>query len=334
MKNNWTAYALMSSIFYIEEMSKPTKHIQIKRYKDKKYVCSSFHTVRLKMNNPEIMRAFFDITKQWGLSKKLPFIGKSFIGPREDKSSGQELFYLSPVWLNCIMSTCGKIPNKYSFNTAKERIDNLKQYKKIPIDDTVNLFDVLKTDRVLAAGAFVVSMDLECRGVQAGRISLCMSDKYKDFLNVLLKVAKKWGWTNNKSLAKVDVEYSRKLGIKASDQYEFSLSIAGLKEIYSLAGPLADSFKDNCIKFHCDRSNKYVNLGYGLNKNKTKEKILNYLLKSNKSLSTTDLMFVAGVGTDVVRDHLNSLLKEGKLIKNRQGKRYLWSVNNVNKCTY
>ena len=330
MENNWKTYCLMSSIIYIEEMSKPTKHIQIKRYKDKEYFCTCFHGVRLKMNNPELTDRFFDITKKWENSRMEKFIGASFDKPRKEKNSGQDFFYLSPIWLNSILSTCGKIPNVYSFETAVERLDNLTQYEKISIDGARNLFGMLKTNKVLAAGAFIVSMDFECRGVQAGKVSLCMSVKYFDFLNFMLDIAKKWGWTNLKKLAKVDVSYSRRLGIKASDQYELSITMEGLKEIYSLAGPLADSFKDRCINFNVERSKNYKNLGGKLKSKKTKLKILVALKKSNKPLSSTDLMFVAGVRTDVVLDHLHSLESEGVVFKKRSGKRYLWWFKNVN----
>ncbi|MBN1940809.1 MAG: winged helix-turn-helix transcriptional regulator [Candidatus Diapherotrites archaeon] len=325
MKTDWETYCLMSAIAYIEEMSKPTKHIEIKRYKTKKYFCKGFHSVRLKMKNEEIVKRFLKITQHWERKKHLKLVGKSFNLPKKDKS-GQDVVYFTPVWLNEIISTCGSIPNKYSLSTATERIENLKQYSAKAIDLKKNLFSELKTDKKIAAGAFIVSMDFECRGIQAGRISLCMSEKYEDFLNTMLGIAKTWKWTHNKKLSTVDVSHSKALGIKASSQYELRLSMNGLKEIYSLAGPLLDPFKDKCIRFHIQRSKEYKNKGHYLLLNRTRQKILDLLCSGTGGMSTTSIMFDAGVGTDVILDHLNKLEQEGKVYKQRSGKRYLWSA--------
>lgn len=325
MEKDWKTYCLMSSIAYIEEMSKPTEHLQIKKYKDKIYKCLCFHSIRLKMNDLEVVQKFFDITKKWEKKRKILLIGKTFNGPRKENSSGQYLIYFSPVWINHVLSKCGKIPNKYSLKTAIKRIDHLKQYKKISINLRKNLFNSLLKNKKLSAGAFVVSLDLEFRGTHGGRPSLCMSEKYMDFLEFMLRVAKKWKWTNNKKLSPVNIENSIKLGINASPQYEFRININGLKEIYRLAGPLANRHKDKSIKFNVNRSRNYVNLGGGHRKNKSKEKILEEL-KRKKDSRTTDLQFIVGVGTDVVLNHLHELERLGKITKERKGKRYIWNI--------
>jgi hypothetical protein len=123
IKNDWTTYCLISSIIYIEEMSKPTEHIQIKKYKNKIYKCLCFHSIRLKMRDPEFVNEFFNITKQWEDIKKIKLIGKTFDTPKKENFDGQDKFYLTPLWLNLILTECGKIPNEYSFNTAIKRIN-------------------------------------------------------------------------------------------------------------------------------------------------------------------------------------------------------------------
>lgn len=326
MKKEWKIYCLMSSIIYIEEMSKPTEHIQIKKHKNKEYRCLCFHSVRLKMNNEEVTKKIFDITKKWEKNKKILFIGKKFDTVKKGNYDKQDYFFLSPAWLNIVISECGNIPNEYSLKTAIKRIEHLKQYGIIPINLNKNLFNLLLINKKIAAGAFILSLDLECRGVQSGRPSLCMSEKYKDFLEFMLKVAKKWSWTNNSHLSPVKVDYSRNLGINASPQYEFRINIKGLKEIYSLAGPLADSFKDKCIKFHIKRSNHFMKMGRTIKKGESKKNILKQL-KKEKNLTTTHLQFGAGIGTDVILDHLHNLEKEGKIKKERMGKRYIWNLN-------
>jgi hypothetical protein len=313
----------MSAIIYIEEMSKPTEHIQIKKYKNKKYRCLCFHSLRLKMKDPEFVQKFFHITKMWENKKKIKFIGKTFDKPRKEKFDNQDKFCFSPVWINLLLNECGKIPNKYSYDTAINRINHFKQYKKKQINGRKKLMSLLIKNKKLAAGAFVISLDLECRGIQGGRPSLCMSKKYKDFLEFMLEVAKKWSWTNNKKLSPVNVQSSIKRGINASPQYEFRINIRGLQEIYKLAGPLTNTPKNKCINFHVNRSKNYINLGSKHKENNSKEKILEYL-KGHPNSSTTDLQFVLNTGTDVVLQHLNDLNEQKKIIKQRNGKRYLW----------
>jgi len=325
MDKDWPTYCLMSSLAYIEEMSKPVEHIQIKRYKDKEYKCLCFRSVRLKMNDEEMINKFFTITKNWEKRKKIKLIGKTFDKPRKEDFSNQDMFLFTPLWLNQILTECGKIPNKYSFETAIKRINHLKQYGKIPINSNKSMLSLLLKDKKLAAGAFIISMDLEFRGIQNGQPSLCMSKKYKDFLQFMLTLAKKWEWTNNHTLSPVKVDYSRKLGINASPQYEFRIHKKGLQEIYELAGPLTNSDKDKCIKFNIERSKKYKNLGSKLRKNNTKDKILK-AVKENKDMASTKLQFIAGVGVDVILYHLHDLEKKGKIKKERSGKRYIWNI--------
>jgi hypothetical protein len=325
MKENWKTYCLMSSIIYIEEMSKPTEHIQIKRYKNKEYACLCFHPLRLKMNDPEFVMEFFNITRGWENKKRIRLLGKTQKRPTKEKYSKQDQIFFSPMWINYILSETGKIPNKYSFETAIKRIEHLKQYKSIKINSKKDKLKDLLKDKKLAAGAFIISMDLEFRGIQSGRPSLCMSEKYKDFLEFMLKVAQKWDWTNNEKLSPVSIQNSIKIGINATPQYEFRINIVGLKEIYKLAGPLTNSKKEDCIRFHVNRSKNYINLGWRNKFNNSKEKILKHL-KENPDSSTTKMQFITNTGTDVVLSHLKALEKQEKIVKRRNGKRYIWRI--------
>jgi predicted HTH transcriptional regulator len=121
------------------------------------------------------------------------------------------------------------------------------------------------------------------------------------------------------------VQNSIKIGINASPQYEFRINIMGLQEIYKLAGPLTNSKKEECIKFHVNRSENYVNLGWKNKFNNSKEKILEYL-KENPNSSTTNIQFITNTGVDVVLGHLNDLEKQEKVVKQRNGKRYIWRI--------
>src|SRR3989344_735524 len=327
MKEDWQTYCLMSSIIYVEEMHKPLENIQIKRYKKRIYKCKCFGSTSINMVNKEFLDKFLNITKKWENKLKKRFIGEKFNKVKIDKYSGQYKIILTPTWLGYILKQCGKIPNKYSFESGSKRINAIKQKRneKVIIDKNKFLYSIFEKDKFLAAGAFIISMDLECRGVQTGEVSLCMSEKYKDFLDFMLKIAKRWNWTNNKKLSLVSIEYSKNIGIMANPQYEFRINMLGLKEIYALASPLAITRKDRCVKFHIERSNKYKNLGYNHMKNNTKMKIFK-ALKKNKSMTSTDLQFIAGVKVDVVLDHLHNLENERKIKKIRVGKGYIWSI--------
>lgn len=46
MQKDWQVYCLMSAILYIEEMTKPVAHIQIKKHKNKVYNCVCFRSLR------------------------------------------------------------------------------------------------------------------------------------------------------------------------------------------------------------------------------------------------------------------------------------------------
>ena len=58
---------------------------------------------------------------------------------------------------------------------------------------------------------------------------------------------------------------------------------------------------------------------------KQREKILEEV-KNKSNLTTTQLQFVVNIGTDVILDHLHNLEKEGKVKKQRVGKRYIWNL--------
>jgi predicted transcriptional regulator len=141
----------------------------------------------------------------------------------------------------------------------------------------------------------------------------------------MLKVAQRWNWTNNKKLSPVNIDYSIKLGINASPQYEFRIHIKGLREIYKIAGPLINSHKNKCINFHVNRSENYINIGGKNRFNNSKEKILMHL-KENQNSTTTDLQFITNTGTDVVLRHLHNLENNKLIIKRRGGKRYIWNI--------
>jgi len=173
----------------------------------------------------------------------------------------------------------------------------------------------------------IVSFDLEFRGCQTGRLDLTMSEKYKDFLEYMLKIANFHKWSTQDKLSNVKIDYNIKKGEKATPQHCFRIKTPKLKEIYELAGPLLDNHKNKCIKFNINRSNDYVNKG-GSGKGYMKKRLYDLIKKSNK-ITTTELQFYVNIGTDVITNHLNKLEKEGKLSKTRKGKKYVWGIKDA-----
>lgn len=336
MKKDWETYCLMSGIMYIEELSKPKAHKQTKIYKGKSTDYTCYRSLRLKVKDYDIIKTWFDITKYWENKLNLKLIGKSFSKPKIEKFSNQYNFNFTPLWLYEVMKVVKILPSKYVQDISLERLRNWKPRKKNIlsrddlkfIENGESLYKKLLNDKKLAAGAIIISMDLEFRGITTGRPSLAMSDKYKDFLEFMLKISNNYRWTTSNHLFPVNVNYSINLGIKASPQFEFRISSLKLHEIYELAGPLCERIKNKAINFHANRSKNYKNLG-GAFKFGNKKEIILKLLKEGES-KTTELQYGLGIGIDVILGHLHRLEKEGKVNKVRQGKRYIWNIKNAN----
>ncbi|MCD6477315.1 MAG: hypothetical protein J7K26_04140 [Candidatus Aenigmarchaeota archaeon] len=332
MKRDWKIYCLISGIALIEEMTKPTVHIQIKKRKEKEYKCHCFRTIRLKIKNKDIIDKWWNITRYWERKKNMKLMGFSFKnGPKIEKYSSQYYINFSPTWLYEIVKTIGSLPSKYTFNIVKQRIMKMSEPKPnsvyvsskkeiLSFLGKYNLYNSLYSNKFLAAGAFVVSFDLEFKGVLSASPCLCMTTKYQDFLEFMLSISKAWRWTNNTKLFDVDIKHSLKRGINANSKKEFRLSINGMKDIYKLAGPLADIEKDKFIKFHIKRSNNPLKPIRG----RSKKKIIN-ILKTNGPTKTTLLQIPIGVRTDVILKHLKDLENQNLVKKERRGKYFLWS---------
>lgn len=329
MEKNWEIYSLMSGIALIEEMKKPTKHIQIKISNDKLTKYSCYYTIRFKMINEEIIERWLKITKKWEKKFGLQLIGPSFSKLKEEKKSGQYYIIFSPTWLYKIMKTINTTPSKKVNDICFDRLLNLrnswgkKLIKESEIKKMIKLeskYKKLFFNKVLAAGAFIISFDLEFRGITTGNLSLCMTNKYQDFMQFMLKLANKWNWATSTKLSNVNLDHSLSRGINASPKSEFRLNTNSIEEIYNLAGPLFDPIKEKYIQYHIKR----LKLGNIPGKQgKTKQIILNTLKKFGP-MKSTELLFYTNVRTDVILEHLNDLKKQGLVIKERKGKGYIW----------
>jgi len=334
MRENWRTYCLMSGIAIIEEFSKPSEHKWIDKKLGKEY--SSYQSIRLKMKDEKIVNWWLNTTRIWEKKLNQEFISNNF--KKVHRDGDQYTLHFLPNWAYHILKEIKKFPSEYTNSHYLNKIRNWKISKNnyiisrseiTQLEQSTFLHDKLLKNKFLAAGAFIVSFDLEFRGCQTGRLDLTMSDKYKDFLEYMLKIANKYGWATQNNLSNVSINHSIIRGIKASPQYCFRIKTQKLKEIYKLAGPLLNKDKDKCIKFHTKRSSNYINRG-GSKKGYMKKKLYN-LIKKIEPTTTTKLQFQVNIGTDVILDHLNKLFKEGLINKKRKGKRYIWSIKNANK---
>jgi DNA-binding transcriptional ArsR family regulator len=339
MEEDWETYCLMSGIAFIEEFSKPKRNLQVKDGRN--YWC--YGPMQLRINNRDIIHRWLKITRIWERKLGEGFITSHYSKPKKEKGNKKWCINFLPNWLYHVTKTIGKFPSSHVNEKVFDRLKNWKfggNYKQKyiltsrQIDSLINsrknLYKKLLTNKMLATGAFIVSFDFEFRGLTVGRPNLSMASRYKDFLDFMLRIANKWKWATNGELYKTNMEYSRKMGINASDQYNFTIKSKKLNEIYRLAGPVLDKHKDRCIKFHISRSKNFVSRGTS---KYTKFKILRRLEKL-KYAKSTELQFEAGIGIDVILQHLNNFYKKGIINKERKGKYYLWSIKNANKCRH
>src|SRR3989344_144539 len=302
--------------------------MQSKNYKGKVSVYKCYQVIRLKMVDEQIVRKWWNITKYWQERFKVKLLGEDE-SIRFDAASQQYHFFFSPTWLFRVLSVVKSFPSFFTKNVSFERIQNYRKSSGEAIFDkkeiekirqSRSLYGSFFENKFLAAGAFIVSFDFEFRGAQTGSLSLCMSEKYRDFLEFMNAVVVHWGWSTSPKLASVSVEYSRRIGINASNQFQFTLKRAALMEIYGLAGPVINSKKDQCLAFHIQRIKNNKTAG---KPGETKKKMLAALANTGPT-STTELQFFSDVGNDVINEHLNALLQQGLVIKERCGKRNIW----------
>ncbi len=331
MNHDWETYCLMCGIALIEEMSKPKLYKQPKSYKGEVTNYSTFRTLGLKVKEFSIIDRFWKITRNWEDKLNVDFIGPAFKGgPKVEQTSGQYYFYFTPNWLYHILRSAGKLPSKFTFDVCFERLRSMTikrsgtiyliPKEKVNEIQSNSMFDKLLSDKYLAAGAFIVSFDLEFRGLTTGQPSLCMTTKFKDFMHFLLDVANNWSWATANNLSNVSIEHSLKRGVKATPKKEFRLKISSLKEIHDIAGPLLNEDKDELIKFHIARSLKPQVKQRGRARG-----IILKILKDGPNKST-EIQKYAKIRVDVVLDHLKKLEKENLVKKVRMGKYYLWSL--------
>lgn len=154
-------------------------------------------------------------------------------------------------------------------------------------------------EKRVAAQIFLVT--LEGEGDYTGE--LCTTSK--EATEAMLKLARRGGWTNRKSLKR----FSRKESWNTL--FSFRLNKAGLTEIYELADPLLDKQKDAKLRHMIyGTGEKYKAKKPG----ETKRAILNLMQKDpERRWSTIEIAMEFGLHPRTVQRHLNGY--NGKRMK-------------------
>ncbi len=124
-------------------------------------------------------------------------------------------------------------------------------------------------------------------------------------LEVLFEICKKHNWAASEKI----------MPLGKKNEYYFKLKNDGFKEIYELAGPMADGNKDRWARLLCERASKKEK------KRKIKEEILKLLQNSKEGLSTVDICLETRRLPYTVTRHLRTLERVG-IIK-KSGKKWV-----------
>src|SRR3989338_10229371 len=117
----------------------------------------------------------------------------------------------------------------------------------------------------------LIEFEFAFNGAQKPAITQAISNLNQ--LNVIFQICKKHNWLSTKQITK--------LGNK--DEYWFKITNTAFKEIYEIAGPMADKNKDKWAILLCERAN-------GVEKNReARNSILSFMKKSKSSLRTIEI---------------------------------------------
>lgn len=159
------------------------------------------------------------------------------------------------------------------------------------------------TNKELASYILLPLIEFEFAFHGAQKPTLTQSELNLRQLEVLFNICKKHSWTASEKI----------MPLGKKNEYYFKLNNRGFKEIYKLAGPMADSIKDKWAKLLYERAE-------GKEKNRNmKENILKLLQTSQKSMSTLDICLETRRLPYTVTRHLRNLARVGLIKKTDNG---------------
>jgi predicted HTH transcriptional regulator len=179
------------------------------------------------------------------------------------------------------------------------------------MDRAKSVYAKALSNRIIAAYILLPLMEFEfsIRGEESPM--LLQSEVNYEQLRKVFEICKKWGWTTTSQLK------------KKGKNFYFRLNKKGIKEIFQTAGPFADQKKNEWIKLILEKMGKKG--GYRRGTKKTEEKILQTLTRE-RILDTETLCLKLRILPGTIREGLRNLLKDGKIEKIKEGKKFYWKI--------
>jgi len=165
-----------------------------------------------------------------------------------------------------------------------------------------SIYEVALQDKKIAAAILLPLIEFEFAFFGSQKPSITQARKNIKQLRVLYKICKQHGWTATKI---------SKLGNK--DEFWFKISNNGFKEIYKLAGPMADELKDKWAQLLCKRAESTEK------ERNIREKIIKILSERKDGIRTWELCLKLERLPYTITRHLRLLQKEG-LVKKIENK--------------
>ena len=168
---------------------------------------------------------------------------------------------------------------------------------------TKSVYERALDSKELAANILLPLIEFEFAFHGAQKPAITQAASNLNQLKTLFKICKKHQWLSTKRITK--------LGNK--NEYWFKITNTGFKEIYGIAGPMADKTKDKWAILLCERAK-----GIGKNR-KAKKEILSLLKKANRPLTTLEICLRTRRLPYTATRHLRKMEKEELVRKNVDG---------------
>ena len=163
---------------------------------------------------------------------------------------------------------------------------------------STSVYDRAISSREIAATILLPLIEFEFAFNGAQKPAITQSESNLNQLKVLFGICQSHNWTASQKISK--------LGNK--DEYWFKLNNSGFKEIYQIAGPMADKNKDKWALLLCERAGKTEKSRF------VKDDILR-AIKGSNGLSIYDICLKTRRLPYTVSRHIKNLEKRGLVKK-------------------
>ena len=166
-----------------------------------------------------------------------------------------------------------------------------------------SVYEKAKKSKEIAALILLPLIEFEFAFHGAQKPAITQAASNLSQLKTLFEICKKHNWLSTREITR--------LGNK--DEYWFKISNTAFKELYEIAGPMADKNKDKWARLLCERAN-------GTEKTREAKKSILLLLKdTEKSLTTVEICLKTRRLPYTATRHLRKLEKEGLIEKDLSG---------------